>query len=189
MNINKYIKYIKNIIKWNLGFIIILSTMLTITNSMYFVSWNSMYPTYKDKTIFKDIVLTDKLIKIWWDINRWDIVVFIPPNRENISYIKRVIWLPWETIKIKNWYVYICKDKNNVCDKLYEPYLASGTKTLAKCWISEFRLWTWEYFVLWDNREHSTDSRCCFYYWCASDNKYYITKKDITWKVIFSLKY
>lgn len=71
-----------------------------------------------------------------------------------VSYIKRVIGLPGETIKIKNGKVYI----NDIL--LEEDYLSENVKTTIK--IGEFNNITIPenyVFVMGDNREDSSDSR------------------------------
>ena len=40
------------------------------------------------------------------DIERFDILVFIPPDDPDITYIKRVVGLPGETIEVKDGKVY-----------------------------------------------------------------------------------
>lgn len=104
------------------------------------------------------------------DLKRWDIVVFVPPGK-TIHYIKRIIWLPWETVSINNNQVTICKTNTDDCFVLHESYIPSSFVTETSCGKSEFVV-TGGYFVMWDNRQHSTDSRCCFTLWCyGSDSQ------------------
>ena len=84
------------------------------------------------------------------DIERFDILVFIPPDNPDITYIKRVIGLPGETIEVKDGKVYadgveledsfIKDSQNHVGDGVYE--VPEGY-----------------YFFLGDNRNNSKDSR------------------------------
>ena len=96
------------------------------------------------------------------DIKRWDIIVFIPPQEieDGKHLVKRIIWLPWETVKLEWGKVYIC-NTNKECNLLDEPYLAKDKETLSDRGISSFKIEN-GYFVMWDNRDHSTDSRSCF---------------------------
>ncbi|MFA7284938.1 MAG: signal peptidase I [Candidatus Absconditabacterales bacterium] len=112
------------------------------------------------------------------EIRRGDIIVFVPPGKD-IHYIKRVIGLPGETVKIEdNDKVVICKTQGpSDCFTLDETYLPSEYKTLAVCGVSEFVV-TEGFFVMGDNREHSTDSRCCFTIGCFGDKKGYIVPYD-----------
>lgn len=84
------------------------------------------------------------------DIERFDILVFVPPDEPDITYIKRVIGLPGETIEVKDGNVYadgvqlddsfVKGFQNHVGDGLYE--VPEGC-----------------YFFLGDNRNNSKDSR------------------------------
>ena len=114
---------------------------------------------------------------------RWDIVTFIPPTNFGDSlYIKRIIWLPWETIKLKDWNVMVCKWDN--CEVLNEKYVKSGDTTEAVCEKSDFELPIDWYLMLWDNRNNSTDSRCCFGYSCNYDDNYSVPQYNIEWVVV-----
>jgi len=173
------------------------------------VKWHSMLPNYNEW----NIILVDKIYRkqTWW-VKRWDVVVVMPPLSD-VSFLKRVVWLPWETIEIKNDSTYLCKTKEEwlnytsedvistwsyndnslLCKKLKEPYINWKTVNLhwkdekiiteAKCGIDKFILGTWQYLVFWDDRMYSTDSRCCFKSSCLKWDQYYITKDEILWRV------
>ncbi len=143
----------------------------------YSVVWLSMYPTFDDW----DFIIVDKLSTKLDNLKRWDVLVFVPEWKK-IPYIKRIIGLPWETVKLENWKVEICNQTQQNCKILQEPYLPQNTKTTAKCWKNIFKISSW-YFVLGDNRDNSTDSRCCFGYWCYSWSTYIVRHKDMLWKV------
>lgn len=95
---------------------------------------------------------------------RGDVIVFRPPQNNHEFYIKRVIGLPGETIKLIDGYVYIFNEKTPQGVKLEEPYLSSDNlgSTFATGGISEFKVPADQYFVLGDNRRRSSDSRLCF---------------------------
>lgn len=103
----------------------------------------------------------------WWTLGnpvRGDIVVFHPPQDNSQFYIKRIIGLPGETVKLVDGYVYIFNQQNPAGVKLDEPYLTADNLggTYATGGISEFKVPEGKYFVLGDNRKHSSDSRICF---------------------------
>lgn len=98
----------------------------------------SMYPTYKDK----QIVLEKKILNSY---KRGDVVVI---KKNNLKIIKRIVAEPYDTIMIKDNYVYV---NNQKIDDLLT--VNSG---LAE---TEIALKENEYFVLGDNREKSIDSR------------------------------
>jgi signal peptidase I len=173
------------------------------------VKWHSMLPNYQPG----EYIFVDKFYwKLKWWIKRWDVVVIMPES-SNVSFLKRVIWLPGETIQIHSWWVYLCKtyedwtnyinndienivynDWKLICKKLKEVYIDDRTVNLkwypekitteAKCGINKFVLWNNQYLVLGDDRMYSTDSRCCFRWFCAwTGDKYYVTEEEILGKV------
>lgn len=148
--------------------------------SPYNVVWASMAQTFQEG----DFIVVDKISpQLNWR-KRWDIIVFVPPGKD-VAYIKRVIWLPWETVKVESWNVEICKD--NKCKILDEStYLPSSTKTEAKCWMTEFEVTDW-LFVMWDNRWFTTDSMCCFGLECYKWANYLVPTQNIIWKVYMRL--
>lgn len=104
------------------------------------VKQDSMQPTFDDG----NRVLCVKLIS---DPNRGDIVIFKTNEGEN--YIKRIIGLPGETIKIQDGEIYINGKKQK---QTYTKDNRTGGN--IECKIPDD-----EYFVLGDNREVSIDSR------------------------------
>lgn len=107
------------------------------------VNGESMYPTLHDK----DKLLTDVFSTIFFEIERFDIVV-IKTNNQN--WVKRVIGLPNETIQVKDNILYINDEA------VEQPFLDKSviTKDFPKVTLKAD-----EYFVMGDNRNHSSDSR------------------------------
>jgi signal peptidase I len=76
-----------------------------------------------------------------------DIVVFHAPGDSDLDYIKRVIGLPGDQVRIENGMVYVNDQP------LYEPYI-SDQPSYSGVWDVPVD----EYFVLGDNRNNSSDS-------------------------------
>src|SRR3989339_197410 len=82
------------------------------------------------------------------------IIVFQYPNDPSRFFIKRIIGLPNETIKIKDNEVIIKNESYPEGMKLDEVYLKKPTEQNI-----ERTLGNKEYFVMGDNRTNSSDSR------------------------------
>ncbi|MCA9374489.1 signal peptidase I [Candidatus Peregrinibacteria bacterium] len=95
---------------------------------------------------------------------RGDVVVFHPPHNDSEFFIKRVIGLPGETIKIIDNKIFIFNDENPDGFELDEEYLNLRNKdnTVPREAGSVFEVPEGSYFVLGDNRTGSSDSRSCF---------------------------
>lgn len=123
---------------------------------------------------------------------RGDVIVFKPGVSEEKEYfIKRIIWLPWETLKIENGKVYIEESREWGFIELEEGYLndANQGRTYVKQQKSEhvYEIPEGKYFVIGDNRQASTDSRTCFSTCSIRTN--YIDMSMVTGKVFVDLWY
>ena len=117
------------------------------------VRGNSMYPNFHDK----DYLLTDKVSYRLGQPKRGDVVIFMAPKNEEYDYIKRVIGIPGDKVEITQDY----KVKLNT-QILDESYLPSYYQTFGGSFLEVGKVVTVppdEYFVLGDNRNHSSDSR------------------------------
>lgn len=146
----------------------------------YTVVGASMAPTFQEN----DFIIVDKITPRFSQLQRGDVIVFVPPGKI-IPYIKRVIWLPWETVKIVHNGVEICTTDNKIeqCNTLAQPYLDSSIKTEARCGVDTFVISTGWFFVMGDNRWFSTDSRCCFGLDCYEGSTYEVPFDNIIGKV------
>ena len=94
------------------------------------------------------------------EIERKDIIVFRNPQNPEEYFIKRVIGLPGEKIKIEDGDVVIYNEENpegGVLDESrYLTKMLHQTECLKQC---EFEIGEDELFVLGDNRKYSSDSR------------------------------
>lgn len=112
------------------------------------VDGSSMETTLSDG----DNLIVDKISYRFRDPKRYEIIVFPYQYKENTYYIKRIIGLPGETVQVKDGYVYINGeqlDEHYGNELMVDPGTAAEPITLGED----------EYFVLGDNRNHSSDSR------------------------------
>lgn len=95
---------------------------------------------------------------------RGDVIVFHPPHNDEEFFIKRVIGLPGETVKLIDNKVYIFNDEHPDGFAIDEPYLNARNKdnTVPREAGDAFEIPEDNYFVLGDNRTGSSDSRSCF---------------------------
>lgn len=116
------------------------------------VRGNSMYPNFHDN----EYLLTDKISYRFSQPKRGDVIIFKAPRNEEYEYIKRIIGLPGEKIRISRGKVYI---DNQVVDESYLPseYFTQGGSSLPE--NQTLFIENDKYFVLGDNRSHSSDSR------------------------------
>lgn len=91
------------------------------------------------------------------EFNRHDVVVFRSPVKDKEFYIKRIVGLPGETVEVKDGMVTIYNENHQGGIILNESsYLPEGRKTNG---LMNVTLADDEYFVMGDNRSHSSDSR------------------------------
>jgi len=102
-------------------------------------------------------IMVNKLSYSFTDPKRGEVIIFTPPSQTGArsDYIKRVIGLPGETVKIKDGVVYIQKPDGESSIVLDEPYTAS----LAMFDYEGSTIPEGHYFVMGDNRNNSSDSR------------------------------
>lgn len=97
---------------------------------------------------------------------RGDIVVFRPPHNESDFYIKRIIGLPGEKVKLQNGKIYIYNKEHQSGFELPEQYLNKNNKDQTYPFnaqlVTTYEVPAGRYFVMGDNRKKSTDSRSCF---------------------------
>lgn len=114
--------------------------------SLLVVRGKSMEPNYIDG----ELLGINKLTYHLQAPNRGDVIAMFFPGETDKRFIKRVVGLPNETIKIRSGELFI----NN--QLLPEKYLSDQVITLPDI---ERSLVDGEYFVLGDNRSASSDSR------------------------------
>jgi signal peptidase I len=118
----------------------------------FVVSGSSMVPTFQDG----NYLIVDKISYKLSDPKRDDVVIFRYPNDQTKFFIKRIIGLPGETVKIDGSAVSIINKENPKGFTLNEPYVKNISENNLSMELKED-----EYFVMGDNRSGSSDSR----YW------------------------
>lgn len=116
------------------------------------VSGLSMFPNFHNG----DYIITDKVTYKFSGPMRGDIVVFKNPNDPSQDFIKRVIGLPGERVKVQNGHLYLSGQL------LQEPYLKPSVITNPGAFLRdgiEIIVPENNYIVIGDNRPGSSDSR------------------------------
>jgi signal peptidase I len=111
------------------------------------VEGTSMLPNLEDQ----DRLFINKFAFRLGDIHRGDVVVFRYPKDETKNYIKRVIGLPGDRVRIDHGEVYV---NGKLLPEPYVPARFTDDKSQP-----EMRIPRNEYFVLGDHRNISSDSR------------------------------
>lgn len=113
------------------------------------VQGSSMEPTLQNA----DNLIVDKITYRFNDPKRFDIIVFPFQYEEDTYYIKRIIGMPGETVRIDfEGIIYINGEE------LKEGYGREIIRDPGRA-VEEITLGEDEYFVMGDNRNNSTDSR------------------------------
>jgi signal peptidase I len=121
------------------------------------VRGESMEPTFQDA----QYILTDKFSYRLHAPERGDVVVFKSPQNQSIDFIKRIVGLPGEKVKLVDGKVIVISDKYSAGLTLNETY-TNGAPTRPGSQLKEgeeFVVPPNSYFVFGDNRNHSSDSR------------------------------
>ncbi|MGD1062331.1 MAG: signal peptidase I [Terracidiphilus sp.] len=134
------------------------------------VEGTSMLPRLEDR----DRLFINKFVYHIASIERGDVVVFRYPRDPEKSYIKRVIALPGDTLRVDHGHVYV---NGNLLHEPYVPPEYRDNRSLAEMVIPAE-----SYFMMGDHRSISSDSRdfgpvdrsliygkAVFVYWPARD--------------------
>jgi signal peptidase I len=116
----------------------------------FIVSGSSMDPTFKSK----DYLIVDEISYRFHEPRRGDVIIFKAPPEPTKFYIKRVIGLPGETVKIEGTKVTIINKEHPDGMTLSENFI-----THPQIGSLTFTVPNDSYFVMGDNRAGSYDSR------------------------------
>ncbi len=166
---------------WELIKFIIISVAIVVPIRMFIaqpfvVSGDSMIPNFENK----DYLIIDQISLILGEPKRGDVVVFRYPNNTRTFFIKRIIGMPNETIKIENGKTLIVNEDNPEGFLLDESYINEDFET-----SSVYRTKDDEYFVMGDNRNKSSDSR----HWGTLSRKFIIGKAYLRLLPIYNISY
>lgn len=115
----------------------------------FFVRGASMQPAFESG----DYLVVNEIGYRISDPKRGDVVIFRPPTNGRQFYIKRIVGLPGETVKIEDGKVWVGEDE--LTEKsLEEEYISGFTPGSVHAKLGKD-----EYFLLGDNRNASLDSR------------------------------
>ena len=149
-NIWEYVK--------SMGFTVIamiaIYIILSFVGQRTVVSGNSMYPRLRDN----DNILVNKLAYKLGDVERFDVVIFPHYNetmQKEVYYVKRVIGLPGEMVRIDKGLIYINGELLTEYYGCYDDDLPYYNGIAGE----EIYVGEDEYFVLGDNRNNSEASR------------------------------
>jgi signal peptidase I len=146
-----------------LTLLLFMAVRLTVQN--FKVDGPSMMPTLQNS----EYILVDKAEYYLHPPRRGDVIVFIAPPNTSTDYVKRVIGIPGDTVRVDaDGIVYV----NGV--RITEPYTADHDNPYPP---NTWKLAANQYFVLGDNRGDSSDSRA----WGPVPRSYIIGKAALVY--------
>lgn len=163
--------FLRELLSWVFPFVAAIVVAFFIKNYLII---NANVPTgsMENTIIPGDRLIGNRLAYLSSGPERGDIIIFYYPDNEEETYVKRVIGLPGDTVRIENAQVFINEEET----PLEEPYLKEE-------WTVATGPYTFEvpegcYFVMGDNRNDSWDAR----YWTNT----YVAEEKILGKAIFT---
>jgi len=150
--------------------------LITFVVRTFYIPSQSMVPTLQER----DVLLVNEFAYRFGPPHRGDIVVFTPPIASSSSFIKRVVAVPGDTLRIQDGRVYVDGKRvnepyiaqppdYNLVIKNFGIYVDSGTGLEPldpsqanvpprRAWQAPDRVPNGFYFVMGDNRNDSEDS-------------------------------
>lgn len=165
----------KEVLKFSLIAILIVAPIRIFIAQPFIVSGASMEPTFHSN----EYLIVDQLSYRFEDPQRGEVIIFKYPKNPSTFFIKRIIGLPGETVEIRDGKVFIKNEMILDGFPIEEPYLKEETSDTLTTTLGEN-----EYFVLGDNRKHSSDSRI----WGPLDRKFIVGKTFVRLLPITEIK-
>ncbi len=128
--------------------IVVMYSLVNLLTARFVVEGSSMFPTFETG----QYIIVSRLNYLLNEPQRGDIVVFHFPNGPQDDYIKRLIGLPGDVVEIRETLVYVNGDQ------LQENYINEPCSP-NMCRDGRWELAENQYFLMGDNRNHSSDSR------------------------------
>lgn len=165
---NKPHSKLRELISWILTVVVAVVLALVLN---WYVLINAEIPSgsMENTIMTDDKIIGFRLSYLFSDPDRGDIIIFRNPDKESENFIKRVIGLPGETVRIDNGCIYI----DGVL--LEEDYLKEDWTQATGPYL--FEVPEESYLVLGDNRNNSSDAR----YWKHT----YVERDKILGKALF----
>jgi len=113
----------------------------------FYVKGESMLPTFYEN----EYLIVDEFTYRFREPKRGEVIVFRSPTSPEDFYLKRIVGLPGERVRVENGKVTVCQVECTVLDEQYIHVETSGDVA--------FTLGVDQYAVLGDNRSASYDSR------------------------------
>lgn len=116
----------------------------------FYVKGQSMEPNYKEH----EYLIVDEFTYRFREPKRGEVIVLNSPVSDNEYYLKRIVGLPGERVKIEDNKIVVYNDKFPQGIVVEEKYLVEDTPGSVQITMGPN-----EYFVMGDNRDASYDSR------------------------------
>lgn len=119
----------------------------------FYVKGASMEPTFMDR----EYLIIDEITYRLRAPERGEVIVFRYPENPKEYFLKRIIGLPGERVRVENGIVTIYNQAHPEGVKVDEAYLPTDLTTSGE--VDGVTLGNNQYFVMGDNRQNSYDSR------------------------------
>lgn len=126
----------------------VLYALVNLASGRFVVDGASMQPNFWGG----QFLIVSRVHYLLQEPQRGDIIVFEYPQNPQEDYIKRVIGVPGDTVEIRDTQVFVNGEQ------LVEPYINEPCQS-SRCRNNMWELGADEFFMMGDNRNHSTDSR------------------------------